>query len=158
MNGIETVASNAGLQVLDIGDITNKDTSFLNVLWTSIILLPSFSLITASLSLVGYISLSINEQRQEFGILRALGAKPTSVLGMVSVQSLFVLLGSYAVGVAFGIIATLLVLVQQPVVSTFTILEIAGGLLLAFAITMVSSIYPAVRFANKPLLETITQL
>jgi putative ABC transport system permease protein len=119
--------------------------------------LPLFTLIAASLSLLGYVMLTINEQRQEFGILRALGAKPTTVLGIVSAQSLIVLLGSYAVGIAFGIITTLLILVQEPIVTTYTVIEIAGWLVLALGATFASSVYPAIRFAKKPLLETITQ-
>jgi len=106
---------------------------------------------------LGYVMLTINEQRQEFGILRAMGAKPRTVLAIVSAQSLIVVLGSYAIGIAFGIITTLLILVEEPVVTTQTVIEIAGWLLLALVATFASSVYPAVRFAKKPLLETLTQ-
>jgi putative ABC transport system permease protein len=126
-------------------------------MWSTVMILPLFSLIAASLCLVGYVMLTVDEQRQEFGVLRAVGAKPSMVLNVVSGQSLLVLLSSYAVGVAFGIIATLLILVQQPLITVYTVLEIAGLLTVAFAATFVSSLYPALRFARKPLLEMMRQ-
>jgi putative ABC transport system permease protein len=157
LNEVNATVAKAGLEIYELNESANKSVGFLNFLWSTIMFLPLFTLIAASLSLLGYVMLTINEQRQEFGILRALGARPITVLGIVSAQSLIVLLGSYAVGIAFGVITTLLILVQQPIVTTYTVLEIAGWLLLALGVTFASSVYPAIRFAKKPLLETITQ-
>lgn len=150
-------AANQDFQVFELNETLNTSLSFLDSIWSTIMLLPLLSLIAVSLSLLGYVMLTINEQRQEFGVLRALGAKPRTVLTIVSAQSLIVLLGSYAVGIAFGTIATLLILVQNPLVTPYTVIEIAGWLLLALIATFASSIYPAIRFAKKPVLETMTQ-
>lgn len=157
INKINATVAKVGFQVYDLDETVNKSIGFLNFLWSTIMFLPLLSLITASLSLLGYVMLTINEQRQDFGILRALGAKPRTVLAIVTAQSLIVLLGSYAVGIAFGVITTLLILVEEPLVTTYTVIEIAGWLLLALVATFASSVYPAIRFAKKPLLETITQ-
>jgi ABC-type antimicrobial peptide transport system permease subunit len=157
LNRINAIVANGGLQVYDLDEAVNKSVGFLNFLWSTVMFLPLFSLITASISLLGYVMLTINEQRQDFGILRALGAKPGTVLTIVSTQSLIVLLGSYAVGIAFGVITTLLILVEEPVVTAYTVIEIAGWLLLALVVTFAMSVYPAIRFVKKPLLETITQ-
>jgi len=157
LNELSATVSKAGLEIYELNKSADKSVGFLNFLWSTIMFLPLFTLIAASLSLLGYVMLTINEQRQEFGILRALGARPTTVFGIVSMQSLIVLLGSYAVGIAFGVITTLLILVQQPIVTTYTVIEIAGWLLLALGVTFASSVYPAIRFAKKPLLETLTQ-
>jgi len=70
---------------------------------------------------------------------------------------LIVLLASYAVGIAFGTITTLLILMQNPLVTPYTVIQIAVWLLLALIVIFTSSIYPAIRFARKPLLETMTQ-
>jgi putative ABC transport system permease protein len=148
---------NADFQVFELDEALNKSLSFLDFIWSTIMFLPLFSLIAASVSLLGYVMLTINEQRQEFGILRALGAKPRTVLLIVSAQSLIVLLASYAVGIALGVITTLLILVQEPLVTACTIIEIAGWLVLALIATFASSVYPAIRFAKRPLLETMTQ-
>jgi len=150
-------ATNPDFEVYPLNNVLDKSLSFLDFIWSTIMFLPLLTLVAASLILVGYVMLTISEQRQELGVLRALGARPRTVFSIVSAQSLIVLLGSYAIGIAFGTITTLLILVQNPLVTTYTVIEIAGWLLLALIVTFASSIYPAVRFAKKPLLETMTQ-
>jgi ABC-type antimicrobial peptide transport system permease subunit len=97
--------------------------------------------------------LSVDEQRQEFGILRAIGMKPNAVVKIVSTQNFMILLSSYAVGLCLGIIATLLVLIPEPLVTDFTIMEIAGWLVVVYALIFVISLFPVLRFAGKPILE-----
>jgi ABC-type antimicrobial peptide transport system permease subunit len=101
--------------------------------------------------------LTITEQRQEFGILRAVGAKPRTVVEIVSEQSFMVLLSSYAAGVVFGIIITLLILIPEPVIAEYTVFEIAGWLVIALAATFILSLYPALGFARKPVLDMMAQ-
>lgn len=120
-------------------------------------LLPLFSLIATSLCLIGYVILALVEQRQELGVLRALGAKPRTVVTIISVQSLIVLFSSFVLGISLGIILTLLILIPNPVITTYTILDISGWLLAALALVFASSLYPTIKFARKSLLETMTQ-
>jgi ABC-type antimicrobial peptide transport system permease subunit len=150
-------ATSPEFEVLELNSLLDKQTGFLGFIWSTIMLLPVFSLSAAAVCLIGYTILTINEQRQEFGILRAVGAKPRTVVGIVAVQSSLVLLSSYATGVALGIIATLLVLMREPLVTGSTVLEIAGWLLLALVAMFSFSLWPATRFAKKPILEIMTQ-
>ena len=150
-------AANPDFQVFELDEMLDKSLGFLGYIWSTIMFLPIFSLATASLCLIGYVMLAIGEQQQELGVLRAVGAKPRTIVNIISSQSLVVLLSSYAVGVAFGIIITLLVLVEKPLVTSYTVLEVAGWLLIALAATFISSLYPAIRFARKPILEIISQ-
>jgi putative ABC transport system permease protein len=143
--------------VFDLNEVLDKSLGFVGYMWSTVMILPLFSLVAASLCLVGYVMLAVDEQRQEFGVLRAVGARPSMVLNVVSGQSLLVLLSSYGVGIAFGIIATLLILVQEPLVTVYTVFEISGWLTVALIATFVSSLYPALRFAKKPLLEMMRQ-
>jgi len=159
LDQIRTVlaAVNQEFEVSDLNEILDKSLGFLGYIWSTIMFLPIFSLVAASLCLLGYVMLAINEQKQEFGILRALGARPRTVVKIVSGQSLVVLLSSYAVGIAFGIIITLLILVEEPIVTGYTVMAIAGWLLIGLAATFLSTLYPALRFAKKPILETMSQ-
>jgi ABC-type antimicrobial peptide transport system permease subunit len=100
--------------------------------------------------------LAIDEQRQEFAVLRAMGTKPKTVVTILAVQSLIVLFSSFAVGISLGVITTLMILTPQPVVTSFTILEIAGWLLAALGVMFLLSLYPAVRFAKKPILKIMS--
>jgi ABC-type antimicrobial peptide transport system permease subunit len=144
---------NPEFEIYELNEMLNKDVGFLGYIWSSIMLLPLFSLVSASLCLIGYVMLAITEQRQEFGILRAVGAKPWTIVKIVSGQSLLILVSSCAVGIALGIIITLLILVSHPLVTVYSIVEIAGLLIIASFATFVASLYPAVRFARKSILE-----
>ena len=140
-------------EVFELNEILDKNLSFLGYIWSTIMFLPLFSLVATSLCLIGYVMLTITEQRQEFGVLRAIGANPRTVVKIVSGQSFIVLLSSYAAGIAIGIILTLLILVPEPLVTSYTVIEIAGWLLIALVATFIFSLYPAVKFAEKPILE-----
>lgn len=156
VNTIVTAASSE-FETFEVNEALNKDLGFLGYIWSAIMFLPLFSLAAASLCLIGYIMLTITEQRQEFGILRAVGAKPRTVVEIVSGQSFMVLLSSYAAGVVFGIIITLLILIPEPVITEYTVFEIAGWLVIALAATFILSLYPALEFARKPVLDMMAQ-
>ena len=144
---------NPDFEISELNPVLDRNLGFIGDIWSTVMLLPLFSLFAASLCLIGYVSLTISEERQEYGVLRALGAKPSTILRIVATQSFVVSLGSFAAGVAFGIIITLLILVPEPVVTAFTVLEIAGWMLAALALTFSLSLYPAARFAKKRILE-----
>jgi len=153
----EVKSINSEFEVFDLNVVLDKNLSFLGYIWSSIMFLPLISLFAASLCLIAYVMLTITEQRQEFGVLRVLGAKPKTIVKIVSGQSLVVLLSGFAAGIAFGIIITLLILIPEPLVTSYTIIEIAGWLLTALAATFIFSLYPAIKFAKKPLLEIMAQ-
>jgi ABC-type antimicrobial peptide transport system permease subunit len=159
LNQMTTIvhAQDSDLRVVDIANELNASLDYLSYVWSPILLLPLISLIGASLCLIGFVVMTINEQRREFGVLRAVGARPRAVVGVVSVQSIVVLASSYGMGIGFGIIITLLILVQKPVITSFTVLEIACMLTLALVVTFLSTLYFAFGFSHKPLLETMRQ-
>ncbi|MDH5376049.1 MAG: ABC transporter permease [Candidatus Bathyarchaeota archaeon] len=144
-------------RVFELNEALEENVGFLGYVWSTLMFLPLFSLIAASLCLIGYVVLAIAEQSRELGVLRALGIKPKTVTKTVSEQSFIVLLSSFVAGVPIGIILTLLILVPEPVVTSHTILEIAGWLLVALVVMFVSSLYPAVKFARKPILEIMNK-
>jgi ABC-type antimicrobial peptide transport system permease subunit len=141
--------------VFDLKEVLEKDITFLDSTWSIVMLLPLFTLISASLCLVGFMMLTADEQRQEFAILRAVGAKPNTIITILTVQSGAVLLSSFAVGISFGVITTLLILVPNPVVSAGTIAEVSFWLLTALFGLFLSSLYPALKIAKTPILRII---
>lgn len=146
-------ASSPDFELNELNQELNKAVGFLDNVWSMIMLLPLSVLASASLCLIGYVVLSVDEQRQEFGILRAIGMKPNAVVKMVSTQNFMILLSSYAVGLCLGIIATLLVLIPEPLVTDLTIMEIAGWLVVVYVLIFVISLFPVLRFARKPIME-----
>ena len=150
-------AVNPEFEVFELDEILEKSLSFLGHIWSTVMFLPLFSLIAASLSLIGYVMLTIAEKHQEFGVLRAVGTKPRTVVKIISEQSFIVLLSSFAAGVPIGIILTLLILVPEPVVTSYMILQISALLLVALVVMFISSLYPALKFARKPILEILNK-
>jgi len=153
-NSLKT--TNPTLAAVNLNLVLDEGIDFLSSLWSIVMFLPLFALAAATLCLIGYHMLTIEEQHQEFAILRATGAKPRIVIAILSIQSLVVLLSSFAVGVSIGTIITLLVLTTNPVISTFTILTISAWLLSALLGMFLLSLYPAVKFARKPLLQMLS--
>jgi len=146
-------AGNQEFSILDLDSSIKEATAFLGFIWSSVLVVPFFALGSGSLCLIGYIVLTMEDQVPELGVLRAVGAKPNTIFGIVSGQSLLILLPSYGIGIAFGTIITLLILMNEPTVTVLTVLEIGGWLAIALAVTLLSSLYPALRFRKKPLLE-----
>jgi putative ABC transport system permease protein len=130
-----------------------KQSGFLSYVWSTIMLLPLLSLAAAALSLIGYVALTVSEQRQDFGILRAVGAKRRTVAKIVMLQNLLVLLSSWATGVALGIMITLLILIPEPLVTNSTVVELSAWLSIALAVLFFSSLYPVLALMRKPILE-----
>ena len=155
LNQIKTLVSavNPEFEVFDLNEILDRSLDFLGYIWSTIMFLPLFSLGAASLCLVSYVMLVVNEQRQEFGIIRAIGVKPRDVIKIISGQGFIVLFSCYATGIALGLIVTLLILVPEPLVTGFTIAEISAWLLIALAATFAFNLYLAIKFAKKPVLD-----
>jgi ABC-type antimicrobial peptide transport system permease subunit len=149
-------AVNSNLDVFDLSIIVDQNMSFLSSIWQTVMLLPLFTLISAGLSLVGYMMLAVNEQHQEFAVLRAVGAKPRIIPAISAIQSAIVLVSSFAVGICLGIITTLLILMANPLVTSFTVMEIAVWLVAALLGMFVLSLYPAYRVAKTSILKIMT--
>jgi ABC-type antimicrobial peptide transport system permease subunit len=151
---INVVDSDLG--VFELEDVGEENRRFLTTTWSSIMLLPLFTLISAALCLVGYIMLAVDEQHQEFAILRAIGAKPRIVVAILAFQSITVLLSSFGVGTSFGVIITLLILMSKPLVTSITVIEIAAWLFTALGGMFILSLYPAIRLAKTSILKIMT--
>jgi ABC-type antimicrobial peptide transport system permease subunit len=144
---------NPELTVFELNDVLEKNLEFLGSTWSTVMLLPLFTLTSATLCLIAYMMLAVDEQRQEFAILRATGAKPKTVMTVLAVQSMIVLLSSCAVGISLGVITTLLILVPHPVVTSFTIIEVAAWLFAALIGMFLLSLIPAAKLAKTPILK-----
>ncbi len=155
INGIIS-NSNSALTIVDLNTTIGNNVTFLGSIWSTIMLLPLFSLGSAALCLMAYVMLAIDEQRQEFGFLRAMGARPKTIMSVVAIQSIIVLFASLGAGLSIGIIATLLILMQHPIVTSFTIVEISLWFMAALTGMFALSLVPALRFARTPLLKIMT--
>jgi ABC-type antimicrobial peptide transport system permease subunit len=102
--------------------------------------------------------LSISGQQHEFGIMRALGAKPRSIIKIVFSQALLIILVSAAIGISVGLFFTFTFLIPEPVVSQSTLISAAGMLLLILGVLCVSSLYPALKAVKKTVVDAISAI
>lgn len=144
------------LDVFTLNAAVNNNLNFLASIWSAIMLLPFLTLISASLCLVGYSILTIEEQHQELGILRAIGTKPNVITRILSIQSIIILLSSLGFGISLGTMFTLMVLMANPVVTIITIIEITAWILVSLTIMFLLCLYPAFKLAKMPILKMLT--
>ena len=149
-------AANPDLDAFDLSGVVKQNTAFLASTWQTIMLLPLFTLASAALCLVGYMMLAVDEQHQEFAILRAVGAKPRIIVAISAIQSALVLISSFATGISLGVITTLLILMTNPLVTSVTVLEITAWLIGALIGMFLFSLYPAFRLAKTSILKIMT--
>jgi ABC-type antimicrobial peptide transport system permease subunit len=149
-------ASDSGLDIFDLNSVVEQNTGFLASNWQTIMLLPLFTLVSAAICLVGYMMLTIDEQHQEFAILRAVGAKPRIIIHISAIQSLIVLISSFATGISFGVITGWLILMANPIVTSITIFAITAWLIAALVGMFLLSLYPAYRLAKTSILKIMT--
>ena len=89
----------SGLEVFDLSPTMQKNTAFLSSTWETIMLIPLLSVGSAAVCLVAYMMLVVDEQRQEFATLRAVGARARLIVSASAFESMLVLLSSFGVGV-----------------------------------------------------------
>jgi putative ABC transport system permease protein len=141
---------NSGIIVVASKTIINNVSRGLRTLVTFIVALASLLWLMAFLVLAVVFSVTLNERKREFGILRSLGATKRKLVRLVFTESGFVsLLG----GVAGMFLAALLVLpfrtyiheavsmpYMQPSIPQFIALA-AAGLLLSFMVGPLASLF-----------------
>ncbi|UCE15235.1 MAG: ABC transporter permease [Candidatus Bathyarchaeota archaeon] len=142
---------------LELNEILGNHLNFLGYIWSFVMFLPLFSLATATLCLLSYMMLSVTGQQREFGIMRALGAKPKTILKIVFTEALIVTLISGVIGIFVGLFFTFVFLIPEPIISHFTLFSVAGWLLLALSFLCLSSLYPALKVVKKSIVDVLSQ-
>lgn len=154
---IEKEISGTDLAVSELNGILGKHLNFLNLLWSSVMLLPLFSLVAATICLLSYMMLTITSQQREFSIMRAIGAKPKAVVKMIFAQALIVTLVSGGIGIFVGFFITFVFLIPEPVISYSTVISIVGWLLIVLGFLSLSSLYPAIKTMKKSVASVLAQ-
>jgi ABC-type antimicrobial peptide transport system permease subunit len=143
----------SSLEVLDLEPTLHANEAFLGAAWQTIMLIPLFSLASAAVCLVSYMMLVVDEQRQEFTVLRAVGARPKLIISLSAFESAIVLLSSFGIGISFGVIVTLMILMANPLVTAATIAMISLWLIATLVGMFILSLYPAVRLSKIGILQ-----
>jgi ABC-type lipoprotein release transport system permease subunit len=152
---LSEIENATGLSVLELNGILNEHMVFLDKVWSLIMFLPLLSLATAALCLVAYMMLLIAGQKKDFGIMRALGAKPKTVIKIVLIEILIVLAIGASIGIFGGILIALEFLISDPIFSLNTFVSILAWLASALFFLGLVSLYPALKIVKEPILKAI---
>jgi ABC-type antimicrobial peptide transport system permease subunit len=146
-----------GLAPVELNEVLGRHLAFLGYIWSFVMFLPLFSFVTAILCLLSYLMLSVAGQQREFGMMRALGAKPKMIMKIVFMEALIITLISGAVGIFVGLFFTFVFLIPDPVISQFTLFSVIGLLLLSLGLLCLFSLYPAFRVVKKSVASVLSQ-
>ncbi len=105
----------------------------------------ALALLLASVGMYGVLSYSIERRTNEIGIRMALGAKQSTVLGMVFAETLAVVLIGLAIGLPLALAATRLIATDLYGLSATDPLTIAGATGVLLAVAMLACYLPARR-------------
>ena len=157
LDRVEAVVSESGLTVLDLSEALGRIRAYVNHIWSLMLSLSLFSFLNAILSLIGYLTLSISGQQRDFGIMRALGAKPGTVMKLVLFETLLLVLAAGSIGLPVGITIVLFFFIPEPVVSPTATLSIVALLSILSSALCLSSLFPSRRIAKTPITKAMSQ-
>ncbi|MGD8505358.1 MAG: ABC transporter permease [Candidatus Bathyarchaeota archaeon] len=157
LDEINREISGTELVTLEVNESLEKHLSFLSYVWSLVIFLPLSSLVTATLCLLGYRVLSIASQKRDLGIMRALGAKPLTIVKLMVAESFLILMISGAIGIFTGFFVSFVFLIPEPVITSNVLFSIVGWLLLALGLICLSALYPVIKTLKEPIPETMSQ-
>jgi ABC-type antimicrobial peptide transport system permease subunit len=146
-----------GLAPIELNEVLARHLAYLSYVWSFVMFLPFFSFVTAILCLLSYMMLSVTGRQREFGIMRALGAKPKMIMKIVFMEALIVTLVSGGAGIFIGLFFTFAFLIPDPVISQFALFSVIGSLILALGLLCLFSLYPAVRVVKKSVASVLSQ-
>jgi len=146
------------LQLMELNPVLDRYSRLFQSIWFSFTIVSLLFSVTVALCLFTHMALHITEQEPEIAIMRALGAKPTTVVAIVIMQAILIIVIGGIVGISTGILASLAFLIPSPTISTSNAVAVGLWLLITIGFLCVSSLYPAFRIAKKPLARIVPRL
>lgn len=134
---------NTELQLAELNVILEEHRTFFNSLWSAVMFSPLFGLVVATVCLTSYMMLCVKEQQREFGVMRALGAKPGTIVKIVLAESSFVTLIAGITSVPIGLFISLTFLIPESVISYQSLFTVIVVLLFAMSVLCLASLFPA---------------
>jgi putative ABC transport system permease protein len=120
--------------------------------------------LVGSLGLTTATSLNVLERRRELGVLRAIGASPASVAMVVMGESLCVAIAAWvvavaaawAIAIAAGAFVPRVAIFRDGLDISLSAIGVAGWLLISLALSVASSVVPAIGAARRSIREAIS--
>ena len=121
---ITALANEYDLTVTNMDNVHQQSLSNVDKIWISILPFPLMSMITTAIGLLNCMTVSMAGRLHDFGIIRAIGAKPNYVTKAVFIETLTFVLLTAPVGIILGMLFNFTFLIPSPTL-TFPILALS---------------------------------
>ncbi|MFX0137337.1 MAG: FtsX-like permease family protein [Candidatus Hodarchaeota archaeon] len=132
----------------------NNNLSYTHIFWIPFLIFPFILFGIILFNLISHLNTSIKSQMHDFGILKALGAKSSTIKKTIFIQSLIEILLPSALGVVIGAFITLYLIYTQVFSFILLFLMAIGIFLSSFLIALIST-YPAFKITKQRALKTL---
>jgi ABC-type antimicrobial peptide transport system permease subunit len=123
---ITSLAGQYGLVVRNLDFVRNEYAASIDEIWFSVLPFAVLSVVTAMIGLLNSMFVSVSGRTHDFGILKAIGAKPSYLIKMVFLESSIFVLVTAPIGIIIGTLCVFLFLVPG---ATISVLFLATSLL-----------------------------
>jgi ABC-type antimicrobial peptide transport system permease subunit len=131
---ITKLATQYGLTVSSLDTLHGEYISSIDKLWLSILPFTSLTVITAMICLLNCMFISISSRFHDFGIIKAIGAKPNYLSKIVFFECLILILATAPIGITLGItFDTLFLLPANTLSLPFTLYSLTTIIGILFA-------------------------
>jgi putative ABC transport system permease protein len=149
------------VSVFELSAVTSQVNRFFDLLNAFLLGIGAISLVVAGVAILNVMLMSVNERREEIGVLRAVGVQRIDVLRTILVEAGLLGVAGGLVGVGLAAVGTAALYLAIPEVTLPVVLAARNGgfLLLAFgfgvAVSLLSGLYPAWRAASRPPVDAL---
>ncbi|SFR67532.1 ABC transporter permease [Halogeometricum limi] len=149
------------VSIFELSVVTSQVDRFFDLLNAFLLGIGAISLVVAGVAILNVMLMSVNERREEIGVLRAVGVQRDDVLRTILVEAGLLGVTGGAVGVALAVAGTTALYLAVPEVTLSVVLDArnAGFLVLAFGfgvgVSLLSGFYPAWRAASRPPVDAL---
>jgi len=149
LSAVKTEIARTGLDSVELNEIVSSYVDFFDFMWSPYIFLSLSFLGAIVFSLSSYLALNVSEQELDLSIMRALGAKPRTVIKIVLIQALIITLVGGVIGIFAGYSIVFIFLIPDPVFSPSSLVLTFGWLLSALFTFCLSGSYPAFKVLRR---------
>ncbi|MCK5238029.1 MAG: ABC transporter permease [Candidatus Thorarchaeota archaeon] len=140
---VESVASSYGFSVFLQQEILESNLGIIGAYWNLLQPIPIMALVSAFMSLMYYLLISVFSRFRDFVIMRSIGAKPSFIAKTMIAEGIDIGLKAGIPAIMTGIIVSVLFLVPEAAVPSLAYLPATAGLvLIALLIVVVLAAVP----------------
>jgi ABC-type antimicrobial peptide transport system permease subunit len=152
---IQQFGSAHGLSAFPMRTTVLNAIDFINSTWSAALIPVVLLLLTLILSIISYMSLSFETSRQDFGVMRGMGASPRHLGKTIMMQAIVVSIWPSMAGIIFGLIVSLWFFMPSAVaVPSAIIVSVAALFALLFMAFLIATLVSS-RLFRKRVLEII---